>query len=203
MLVIGLTGGIAAGNSVVEQWFVQHDIPVIDADRIARQLVQPSQPGLAQVVSAFGADSLDSDGQLDRARMRTLIFADATARQRLEGILHPLVAERMRQQLQTLHAPYAVLSVPLLLESGQDAMVNRILVVDLPEELQIERLMARDHCDLASATTILQAQTDRHHRLAAANDIIDNSGTPAGLAPQLSLLHQRYLEFAAAMTESS
>ena len=202
MLVVGLTGGIASGKSAVEQWFSGHDVPVIDADRIARRLVQPGEVGLAPVVSAFGNTILDADGQLDRGRMRTLIFADPTARQRLEDILHPLVAERMREQLRNLRAPYAVLSVPLLLESGLDTMVHRILVVDLPEAMQIERLMRRDHCDLAAATAILQAQTDRRSRRQAADDIIDNSGPASELGPQLSALHQRYLAIAAAMPDT-
>lgn len=198
MLVVGLTGGIASGKTTIERWFRAQGVAVIDADRIARELVQPGQAGLRQVVDAFGTDILDPGGQLDRARMRTLIFTDPAARHRLEGILHPLVAERMRQQLARLNTPYTVLSVPLLLESGQDSMVDRILVVDLPEALQIERLMARDQCDHSAALAILKAQMDRQQRLDAADDIIDNSGTERDLAAQLSRLHQQYLAIAAA-----
>lgn len=198
MLIVGLTGGIASGKSTLEHWFTEHQAPVIDADRIARELVQPGQQGLKQVVDAFGHDILDATGQLDRARMRKHIFADPAARRRLEDILHPLVADRMRQQLALLNAPYAILSVPLLLESGQDKMVDRVLVVDLPETQQIERLMARDHCDRGSALAILNAQLDRQRRLDAADDIIDNSGQPSDLAAPLSRLHQKYLALAAA-----
>lgn len=198
MLIVGLTGGIASGKSTLEQWFTGHEVPVIDADRIARELVQPGQQGLTQVVDAFGHDILDATGQLDRASMRKHIFADPAARRRLEDILHPLVADRMRQQLALLNAPYAILSVPLLLESGQDKMVDRVLVVDLPETQQIERLIARDHCDRDSALAILNAQLDRQRRLDAADDIIDNSGQPSDLAAPLSRLHQKYLALAAA-----
>jgi len=194
MLIVGLTGGIASGKSTVEQLFRAHGTPVIDADAIARQLLQPGEPALAQVVGEFGRAILDRNGALDRSQMRTVIFNDPQARKRLEAIVHPLVAEHMQQRLGQLQAIYAILSVPLLLESGQHQMVDRILVVDLPTELQMQRLMARDHCDAAAAGRMLAAQLDRHSRLQAANDIIDNSGPVERLAPQVDKLHQSYLE---------
>ena len=196
MLVIGLTGGIASGKSTVERLFSTLGTTVIDADAIAAQTLQPGQPGLTQTVAAFGADILNTQGRLDRSRMRQRIFADAAARKRLDAIIHPLVAEQMQQRLDGLAEAYAILSVPLLLESGQMRLVDRILVVDLPENLQIERLMARDHCDEHSAGAILAAQTDRSSRRRAADDLIDNSGPRQQLPPQVERLHRLYLTLA-------
>lgn len=194
MLVIGLTGGIASGKSTVEQLFRAHRTPVIDADAIARQLLQPGKSALTRVIEEFGPALLDRSGALDRKQMRSVIFADPQARKRLDAIVHPLVAAHMQQQLGQLDAVYAILSVPLLLESGQHQMVDRILVMDLPTELQIQRLMARDHCDAKVADRMLAAQLDRPTRLQAADDIIDNSGPIERLAPQVDKLHQSYLQ---------
>ena len=193
MLVIGLTGGIGCGKSAVTDLFSRLGVPVIDADVVARQVVEPGSPALQQIRSRFGAGVVQADGSLDRGRLRRIIFHDPQARRDLEGILHPRIRQRMRQQLGALQAPYAILSIPLLLETGQAGDVDRVLVVDCPEAQQIERVCRRDGIDRARAEEILAAQVDRRQRLQAADDLIDNSGTLQQLVPQVEALHRKYL----------
>lgn len=193
MLIVGLTGGIASGKSTVERLFAAHDVPVIDADRIARDLVQPGEPGLEAIVHSFGTEVLTPDGQLDRNRLGDRVFANPAQRRRLETLLHPLVREKMRAAVDRLQSAYVILSVPLLLESGQDDMVDRILVVDLPQQTQRQRLLARDRRPVKQVEAILAAQADRQARLQVADDLIDNSGPIGALASQVATLHQRYL----------
>jgi len=193
MLVIGLTGGIGCGKSAVTDLFTRLGVPVIDADETARQVVEPGTPALRQISERFGKQVILVDGRLDRRRLRHIVFSDPQARRDLEGILHPLIRQQMRQHLETLQTPYAVLSIPLLLETGQADTVDRVLVVDCPEALQIERVCRRDDIDPAQARDILTAQVSRQQRLQAADDLIDNSGTLERLIPQVEALHRKYL----------
>ncbi len=197
MLVVGLTGGIGSGKSAVAERFQALGVPVIDADEAARAVVDPGTPGLARVRSRFGDQVVDADGRLDRRRLREIVFRDPAARRDLETILHPLIRTHMRSQLDTLRAPYAILAIPLLLETGQAGDMDRVLVVDCPERLQIERVCARDGIDPERARAILAAQASREQRLEAADDVIDNSGPPERLQPQVEALHRRYLALAA------
>lgn len=203
MLVIGLTGGIASGKTTASDWFADQGIEIIDADDIARQVVEPGSDGLAAVVRQFGNDVLDASGALDRPALRTRVFADAAARRALEGILHPLIGARMRERLAAARGPYCILSVPLLFESRNLlALVHRTLVVDVPESVQLTRVMQRDGCDAATARAMLAAQLDRETRLAQADDVVDNSATPEHLRAQLERLHRRYLQLAHDSAES-
>ena len=201
MLVIGLTGGIASGKSTVERLFTSHGVPVIDADAIARDLVRPGEPGLAAIVREFGPQVLTDNGHLDRKKMAAQVFSDPDSRKRLEAILHPMVRERMSDALTRIDTPYAILSVPLLLESGQDDLVDRILVVDLPPALQRQRLLARDDRSEQQIDAIMAAQLARDTRRRAADDLIDNSTTLDDLRTQVDHLHQQYLKLARAQDE--
>ena len=195
---VALTGGIASGKTAVSDAFSALGVPVIDTDVIARSVVEPGSPGLQQVVAAFGDGVLNAEGGLDRAGLRQVIFADPQARTRLEGILHPLIARAARAELEEVMAPYAILVVPLLVESGLFEDADRILVVDVPEHVQIQRLMQRDGGTEASATRALQAQASREQRLEKADDVLENTGTLAQLQVSVADLHRQYLEWAGA-----
>lgn len=196
--VVVLTGGIAAGKSAVSEAFARLGAAVVDTDVIARELVQPGQPLLTEIVAAFGPGILDPGGQLDRKRMRELIFTDPDSKQKLEAILHPAIGEAVQQRLSTLDADYCILVVPLLAESGSYRWANRVLVVDVDEETQISRVMARDRISRAQAQAILGAQASRQQRLALANDVIGNQGSLAELEQAVAALHARYLRLAIA-----
>lgn len=193
MLVIGLTGGIGSGKSTVTALFTALGIPVIDADQVAREMVAPGSPALQQVVDRFGSDVLNPDGSLNRARMRELVFADPETRRDLEAILHPRIRTATSEQLAGLDTPYAILAIPLLVETSGTDRVDRVLVVDLPEQQQIERVCSRDNITEEQARAILTAQCSRAQRLAAADDVIDNSGDREALAAQVRALHEKYL----------
>lgn len=194
ILRIGLTGGIASGKSAVADEFASLGIPVIDADVISRELVEPGQPALARIVDLFGAEVLDRSGRLDRRRLRELVFADPAQRRRLEDILHPAVRVELARRSQASTGPYQILVIPLLIENGLDYLVDRILVVDTPEATQLERLQARDGVDETHARRMLAAQTSRSARLAAADDTISNTGSLVDLRRQVAALHEKYLE---------
>jgi dephospho-CoA kinase len=195
--VVGLTGGVAAGKSTASAWFRAQGIAVIDADQAARDVLAPGTPALAEVVAAFGIQVLDPAGALDRPAMRARVFADAAARRRLEAITHPRIRDLLSERLAAAPGPYVVLDVPLLIESPPlRALAERILVIDVPEEVQLQRLIARDGMDLPGAQAMLDAQAPRAVRLAAAHDVVDNSGPREALAGQLARLHARYLELA-------
>ena len=196
-LVIGLTGGIGSGKSTVAEGFAELGVPVIDADLIAREVVEPGQPGLAAVVRAFGVGILDEDGRLDRKRLRERVFAEPAERRRLEALLHPLIRAEMRRRIAACTAPYCLLVVPLLLESGQSDLVQRILVVDVPETIQVERVLQRDGDTPERARAILSAQMPRDERLARADDIIANDRELTELYAEIRRLHHYYLELAA------
>jgi dephospho-CoA kinase len=198
-LRIGLTGGIASGKSTVEQRFTELGVPVINADDSSRAVVARGRPGLAAVVGHFGAGVLTPQGELDRRELRTLIFKDAARRKELEAILHPLIRADMEQRSSQATGPYVVLSIPLLVEGNTHDRWDRILVVDADESLQLARLMSRDAVSEAEARATLAAQASRAARLAAADDVLLNSGTVADLRQAVDRLHRRYLELAADM----
>ncbi|WP_323845045.1 dephospho-CoA kinase [Microbulbifer magnicolonia] len=194
MLIIGLTGGIGSGKSAAADCFRALGIDVVDADWAARVVVQPGQPALAQIAQHFGAEVLLENGALDRARLRSLVFDNEAERKWLEGLLHPLIREEILRALEASKSAYAILESPLLIESGQYKLVDRICVVDLPEELQIERAGARDGSDAEQIRKIMAAQLPREKRLEKADDVLDNSGDLASLRTQVEVLHRQYLQ---------
>jgi dephospho-CoA kinase len=197
-LVVAVTGGIASGKSAVTACFERLGVPVIDADLIARELVEPGEPALEEIVERFGAGMLEADGRLDRRQLRQRIFNDTEARKRLEAILHPRIRERMRTRALAATAPYVVLAIPLLTRSSDYPFIDRVLVVDVPESLQIARLTRRDGVDETGARAALAAQISRDERIALADDVLDNSGTFDALEVAVAQLHARYLARAAA-----
>lgn len=197
MFRVGLTGGIASGKTAVTRLFAECGAGIVDTDVIARDVVLPGTPGLDAIVGEFGAKVLDSRGELDRAAMRRHIFANASARERLEAIVHPLIRQKTLELMEATMAPYVIVAVPLLIETDFGRFVDRILVVDCSVELQIERLVRRDGVTADEAHRALAAQTSRESRLAAADDVIDNSGTFDELAVQVERLHTCYLNMAA------
>lgn len=199
--VIALTGGIASGKSEVERRFRALGVHVGDADLAAREVVAPGTPGLADVVAAFGPDVLDADGAMDRPAMRRRVFADDDARRRLEAIIHPRVRAALRTACEAAPGPYAIAAIPLFAEAGREAYaawVNRVLVVDVPVEVQLARLLRRDGIDEALAWRMIRAQASREQRLAVADDVIRNDGSLEALDTAVANLHVRYLQLAAA-----
>lgn len=194
---VGLTGGIASGKSTVANLFAARGIPVIDTDLIARDIVAPGTAGLAAVLAAFGGSLQLPDGTLDRRRLRSLVFDDPSRRQQLESILHPRIEARMEELAATSGGPYQVLVIPLLMESGLEKRVDRVLVVDCSEAVQRERLMVRDGESAAAADRILAAQLDRQTRLDGADDVVLNAGTRDDLERRVLELHELYLQVAA------
>jgi dephospho-CoA kinase len=196
VLRIGLTGGIATGKSLVAEMFAALGVPIADTDRIARDIVAPGTAALAAVRAAFGAAILAADGSLDRATLRDRIFGDAGERRRLEAILHPLIRAATLERLAEIEGPYVIVVVPLLLETDFAALVDRVLVVDCPPQMQLERVMRRDSVSREHAQSIVSAQLDRAARLDAADDVIDNSRTLEHTREQVVALHRQYLELA-------
>ncbi|MBL6985482.1 MAG: dephospho-CoA kinase [Methylobacter sp.] len=197
MLKVGLTGGIGCGKSTVAGIFSELNIPVLDADEIAHRLVEKGQPALVEIQQAFGAAILAPDGSLDRSRLRDLIFTNIREKQKLESILHPLVYQTLQSELALLTAPYCIISIPLLLETGMTHFVDRVLVIDCPVETQIERVKIRDKLTLARIQSIIDNQVSRAFRKAKADDLIDNSNTDYRLAEQVKKLHNLYLSISA------
>ncbi len=193
-LVIGLTGGIGSGKSSVTALFAELGVPIIDADSVAREIVAPGEPALQEITSRFGLEILNPTGQLDRKQLRERIFHDQEARRDLEQILHPRIRERMLQHLDTTDAPYVILSIPLLVESQYDYRLDRIVVVDASEQQQLERASLRDEAKIEQIEAAMAAQCSRQERLAAADDVIDNSGTFEQLRIQVQQLHEKYLD---------
>ncbi len=197
-LRIGLTGGIASGKSTVAELFADLGVPVIDTDVIAREVVRPGEPALEEIHDAFGDGVIATDGTLDRAAMRAIVFGDDAARRRLEAILHPRIGEATRAQADAAGGAYQVIVVPLLVGSSLRAFVDRVLVVDCDEETQVARLLARDAESEDRARRILAAQSSREERLAIADDVIANDGDLDATRDQVLALHRRYLRAAAA-----
>lgn len=194
MLRVGLTGGIASGKSTVAELFAALGAQVIDTDAVAREVVRPGSPGLAAIERTFGAEFVTPAGELDRQRMRAAVFADPERRRQLEGILHPLIRKRTLELAAASEGPYVLIAVPLLVETGFGELVDRVLVVDCPESLQLERLMRRDGIDADAARAILAAQVDRRTRLDAADDVVDNGGDLDSTRRQVETLHAGYLK---------
>lgn len=194
-MIIGVTGGIASGKSTVALAFAALGIPWVDADDVAREVVEPGEPALAEIVARFGEQVLHSDGRLNRRALREIVFAEPAERRWLEGVTHPRIRQRLiahLERMQTEGAPYVLLVSPLLFESGQSQLVDRCLVVDVPESLQIARTAARDEVGEVQARAIIAAQMSRSERLARADDIIDNSRGEAELIAQVAELDRRY-----------
>lgn len=196
-LRIGLTGGIASGKSTVADMFADLGVPVIDTDVIAREMVAPGEPALAEIRDAFGAGVIAADGTLDRAAMRRIVFDDDAARRRLEAILHPRIGRAAREQADAAGGAYQIIVVPLLVESPLRGFVDRVLVVDCDEDTQVTRLLARDAGSEQQARRILAAQSSRAERLAIADDVISNEGGLDATREQVRILHRRYLVIAA------
>lgn len=196
MFTVGLTGGIGSGKSTVAECFAAHGVPVIDTDVVARELTAPGGAALDAIRAAFGGAVMRADGTLDRAALRRRIFSDADARHQLEAILHPRIRQIVAQTLATLTAPYALIVIPLLVETGgYRDVLSRVLVIDCPEDLQIARVMARSGLAQDEVKAILAAQAGRAERLAAADDVILNTTSPEALRTQVATLHRRYLAF--------
>lgn len=192
--IVGLTGGIGSGKSAVSALFEKKSIIVVDADQVARQVVEPGTVALTQIADHFGSHILDQDGKLLRAKLRDIIFSNAQEKNWLEQLLHPIMNKDIRRQLTNANSQYAMLSSALLLETHQHQLVTRILVVDCSEELQMQRAMRRDNNNPELIKAIMSAQISRQERCARANDIIQNHGKIEELSDQVDKYHQLYLE---------
>jgi len=195
LLKIGLTGGIGSGKTVASDHFARLGAEVIDTDLLSRELVEPGEPALAEIVDAFGTRVLTPEGHLDRAKLRDQVFNDPVARRRLESILHPRIRAEMLARAARSHAPYVVFVIPLLFETGQQALVDRVLLIDVPEDIQRDRVAARDDLDETQIGRIMQAQTDRATRLRQADDVICNDGSVQELHAAVEKLHREYLRY--------
>ncbi|MGH1370504.1 MAG: dephospho-CoA kinase [Cellvibrionaceae bacterium] len=194
--VIGITGGIGSGKTAVSDHFERLGIAVVDADIASRTVVEKGTPALARIAEHFGTEVLQADGNLDRAHLRSAIFKDPEQRQWLESLLHPLIRDEIVAGLESASSPYALLVSPLLIESGQSQLTERVLVVDVPEDLQLTRTVARDNNSEQQVKAIMAAQASRQQRLEAADDVVTNDGTLEHLKAQVEKLHQKYLELA-------
>jgi dephospho-CoA kinase len=193
---VGLTGGIASGKSTVARLFAALGVPVVDADDIARDVVAPGQPLLTRIAERFGTGVLSRDGSLDRATMREQVFADPKALAELEALTHPVIRTEFERRSNSASGPYLLLAIPLLVEKNLAGTVDRVLVVDCDEAVQIRRLQARDGATLAQAQAILRAQVSRATRLQAADDVLLNTGDLHRMRDQVALLHAQYLDLA-------
>jgi dephospho-CoA kinase len=198
--VVGLTGGIGSGKSTVAAIFQQLGVPIIDADVIARTMVAPGQPALEEIISAFGPDSVDDSGALDRNRLRKRVFSDPEKRRRLEAILHPKIHHEIIDLTTGIKAPYCIAVIPLLLETHQQDLVDRILVVDADVDNQIARVTLRNSLSRSEIVEIIAAQASRDSRLAAADEVINNDSSLDELAGQVRAHHEKYLEIARQQT---
>lgn len=192
IFVVGLTGGIASGKSLVSGLFAGLNVPVIDTDLIAREMVVAGSSGLASIRSRFGDGILDHEGNLDRAKMRRIIFSDPLRKLELEDILHPLILKEAAQRLEKLTGTYALLVIPLLVEKKLRDRVDRVLLVDTSESMQIERLVERDSYSEKQARNMLNNQSSRQQRLAVANDVVNNDVDIDNLRQQVLVLHKSY-----------
>jgi dephospho-CoA kinase len=193
---IGLTGGIGSGKSAASEQFARLGAAVVDTDLLSRELVEPGQPALEEIAAAFGPGVLTADGRLDRPALRRRVFSDTAERQRLEAILHPRIRAEMLRRAEQADAPYVVLVIPLLIETGQQALVDRVLLIDVPEAVQRQRVAVRDGLSAGQIDRIMAAQTDRATRRLHADDILLNDGNPTDLQARIAALHRRYLALA-------
>ena len=196
-LCIGLTGGIGSGKSTVAALFTRHGVPVIDTDEIAHALAAPDQPAHGDIVAAFGREALDSSGRIDRARLRQRIFSNPAERARLEAILHPRIRAAVTRQVEALHAPYCVIVVPLLIETGFTDLVDRVLVIDADDAARVQRTTARSGLNEPEIRSIMASQAGRGERLQKADDVITNNSDLAHLEREVARLHTTYLSLAA------
>lgn len=195
-LTVGLTGGIASGKSLVASAFEKLGIDVIDADQVARDIVEPGQPALVEIAERFGTRVIANDGCLMRRELRNIVFNDENARQALESITHPRIRIELARRRDTSKTEYCILVVPLLIKSGMNDLVNRVLVIDAPEAIQLERLVSRDNIDEALAHKMIAAQDTRTDRLAAADDVLINTGPRKDIADLAAALHAGYSRLA-------
>ncbi|MEM7003058.1 MAG: dephospho-CoA kinase [Pseudomonadota bacterium] len=195
--IIGLTGGIGSGKTAAADHFASFGIAVVDADLASRAVVEPGQPALSNIAAHFGADILQADGSLDRTKLRHLVFADQAQRKWLQSLLHPLINAYLRDNLQAATSPYALLVNPLLFETQQHRWCSRTLLIDAPEEAQLDRTMARDQNTREQVENIMQAQASRSQRQALADDIVLNDKDLSHLHTEVDALHQAYLKLAA------
>jgi dephospho-CoA kinase len=202
-LRIGLTGGVASGKSAVAERLAARGVPVLDADQVARELTEPGTPALGEIIAAFGERFLMADGSLDRRALRGLVFNDAAARARLEGILHPRIRALLEARAAASTGPYVVVAVPLLAETGRYPWLDAVVVVDVPRELQFARLLARDGVDAGLAERMLDAQATRAQRIAIADHVIDNTGSLADLDDAVGALHAKLVELAAGARQTA
>ena len=193
MLTVGLTGGIGSGKSTVAQLFAEQGVPIIDTDVIAREQVEPEKPAFSAIIEHFGKNLLAENGALNRAKLRHIIFNNDAERTWLENLLHPLIRQAVEKQLKTITAPYCIVVIPLLFEVKPYPFINRILVVDAPEHMQIERAALRDQSNKTHIQAIINTQTRREDRNSRADDIILNDGEINDLAVQVKNLHAKYL----------
>jgi dephospho-CoA kinase len=193
---VGLTGGIASGKSTAANFFAALGVPILDSDQVAREVVEPGQPPLERLVERFGAGILTPDGRLDRPALRNIVFSDPKARADLEALTHPAIGAAMEARSAEAGGPYQILVIPLLVEKNLGSHVDRVLVVDCDEALQVRRLHQRDGSTPDEARAILDAQAPRATRLRAADDVIKNDADVATVQKQVAALHARYLKFA-------
>ncbi|MEZ9297055.1 dephospho-CoA kinase [Vibrio splendidus] len=193
-IIIGLSGGIASGKTTVANLFNEHfNIDIVDADIVAREVVAVGSDGLKQITDHFGEAILLEDGVLNRSKLRELIFSDPTEKQWLNDLLHPMIRNKIDSDLSKVTSPYALLVAPLLVENQMQGMADRVLIVDVPKEVQIERTMSRDNVSREQVASILKSQASREQRLAVADDVIKNHTKNQELLPQITDLHQKYL----------
>jgi dephospho-CoA kinase len=203
MIKVGLTGGIGSGKSTVCRLFQELGVKIIDADIIARELVTPGQPALELLTEAFGKEILNENGELNRDTLRKLIFSDIIKKHLLEAIMHPLIFERITYEINSSQDHYCIVAIPLLLETNQAGMVDRVAIVDCSVETQVERVISRDRLSRDEILAIISSQISRESRLQLADDVIDNSTTTAQLAEQIKRLHNSYILLANARTSSA
>ena len=197
MYVVAITGGIGSGKTTVANQFAALGIEVVDADLIAREVVEPGTPALAAIASHFGPGILDEQGRLDRRALRERIFSDPAAKSWLNALLHPIIRSEMLRQCAATSSPYCLLVVPLLVENRLTSLADRVLVIDVDEATQIERTCRRDGVNREQAQAILASQASRSERLAMADDVLDNqSGTTETIRERILALHETYLAFA-------
>lgn len=195
--VVGISGGIGSGKTTVTDLFAEYDVEVIDADVIARQVVEPGTEALKAIVDKFGTPILDTSGWLDRAKLRKLVFAKPDIKSWLNQLLHPAIRQFMILQIQQAQSPYCLLSVPLLVENKLYEMVDTVLIVDVDEATQLHRTVLRDNSNEQQIRAIMQSQASREERLAVADDVIDNNAEKSLLSKQVAVLHRQYLTLAA------
>ena len=191
--ILGLTGGIGSGKSAAAEHFAALGVHVVDADQAARWVVEPGRPALSQIAEHFGEDVLQADGQLNRGALRALIFSDPEQRRWLEALLHPLIREAIAENLAQAQSPYAILVSPLLIESGQYTTTQRVLVIDVPQALQIQRTLKRDNTSEEQVHAILKVQASREDRLRHADDVLTNDRDLEALKTEVERLHDFYL----------